>query len=190
MGVRRSVAVLLVTAAVGVLFVACGSGSTNRSPPSVAVRSCSMVGSGGLARGYRRRALIYGPLALGNLRTYKAHQPLPGSIRGRHSAYEVIAIVDAGAKPVLTLPRSEWPSVGLLYDPGKFRTDGLYRLVDLDQVVRFHACPNRNFNHGVSQFDGGFVVTRSQCVRFTVTVPNTAIYHGAFPAAATCRKSP
>jgi hypothetical protein len=147
-----------------------------------------MVGSGGLARDYRRRALIYGPLALGNLRTYTARQPLPGSMRGRHSAYEVIAIVNAGAKPVLSLPRSEWPSVGLLYDPAKFRSDGLYRLADLDQVVRFRACANQSFTHGVSQFDGGFVVTRSQCVRFTVTVPNVATYDGAFPAAATCAK--
>jgi hypothetical protein len=147
-----------------------------------------MVGSGGLARDYRRRALIYGPLALGNLRTYTERQPLPGAMRGRHSAYEVIAIVTAGADPVLTLPRSEWRSVGLLYDPGKFRTDGLYRLADLDQVVRFHACPNQSFNHGVSQFDGGFVVTHEQCVRFTITVPNRATYHGDFPAAATCRR--
>ena len=52
----------------------------------------------------------------------------------------MIAIVNAGAAPVLSLPRSEWETVGLLYDPSKFRNDGLYRIRDLDQVVRFRAC--------------------------------------------------
>ena len=36
-----------------------------------------MVGSGGLAADYRRRALILGPLALAGLRTYTARQSLP-----------------------------------------------------------------------------------------------------------------
>jgi hypothetical protein len=145
-----------------------------------------MVGSGGLQAGFRRRALILGPLALGNLRTYTSRQPLPGKVDGRYGAYEVIAIVKAGAAPVLSLPRSEWSTVGLLYDPGKFRDDGAYRIRDLDQVVRFHACNAASFNHGVSQFDGGFVVSRPQCVRFTVSTLNGRTYQGAFPAAAPC----
>lgn len=145
-----------------------------------------MVGSGGLAAGYRRRALILGPLALGNLRTYTARQPLPGEVDGRYGAYEVIAIVNAGTAPVLSLPRSEWSTVGLLYDPSKFRDDGAYRIRDLDQLVRFRACRATSFNHGVSQFDGGFVVSRPQCVRFTVSTPNGRTYAGAFRAAAPC----
>jgi hypothetical protein len=145
-----------------------------------------MVGFGGLAAGYRRRALVLGPLALGNLRTYTPTQALPGTLNGRYGAYEVIAIVSAGATPVLSLPRSEWATVGLLYDPDKFRSDGAYRLRDLDQVVRFSACKSRSFNHGVSQFDGGFVVTRKQCVHFQVAVPSGRTYDGEFPAAAPC----
>lgn len=167
----------------------CGGSSPTRdaAKPAVALRTCSMVGFGGLARDYRSRALVYGPLALGNLRAYSAAQPLPPTLHGRHGAYEVIAIVTARARPVLALPRSEWPTVGLLYDPAKFRDDGVYRLQDLDQVVRFRACPRASFNHGVSQFDGGFVVTRPQCVHFTVTVAGERTYHGEFPAAAPCR---
>ena len=175
--------------AVATVIAACGGSSVRHAAlksPSIASRTCSMVGFGGLARGYRRRALVFGPLALGNLRTYTAKQPLPGSLNGRYGAYEVIAIVSAGSRPVLSLPRSEWASVGLLYDPNKFRNDGAYRLQDLAQIIRFRACNSRSFNHGVSQFDGGFVVTHKQCVRFDVTVPSGHIYRGEFPAAAPC----
>lgn len=70
--------------------------------------------------------------------------------------------------------------MGLLYDPNKFRDDGLYRIRDLDQVVRFRACKPPSFNHGVSQFDGGFVVTRKQCVHFTVSIPSGRRYQGSF----------
>jgi hypothetical protein len=98
----------------------------------------------------------------------------------------VIAIVTAGGQPTRSLPRSEWATVGLLYDPSKFRSDGAYRIRDLDQIVRFRACRSPSFNHGVSQFDGGFVVSRPQCVHFTVAVPAGQTYRGEFPAAAQC----
>jgi hypothetical protein len=149
-----------------------------------------MVGSGGLARNYRQRALVLGPVAFGNLRTYTAQQPLPGGAAGRYGAYEVIAIVRAGAQPIVSLPRSEWSSVGLLYAPSKFRDDGLYRIGDLDQAVRFKACRSPRFNHGVSQFDGGFVVAHKQCVHFEVRTGIGRTYEGEFPAAAACRRRP
>jgi hypothetical protein len=145
-----------------------------------------MVGFGGLAPDYRQRGLVLGPLVLGDLREYTARQPLPGEVAGRFGAYEVIAIVQAGTRPTLSLPRSEWSTVGLVYDPSKFRDDGAYRIKDLDQVVLFRACRSRRFNHGVSQFDGGFVVSHKQCVRFLVTTPGGRSYHGEFPAAAPC----
>ena len=181
---------------VGVLVAGCGGSTARRTAavstpagglPSVAVRTCSMVGSGGLAADYRQLALIYGPLALGNLRTITGREPLPPRAAGRrYGALEAIAIVTAGQEPVLSLPRSEWATVGLIYDPNKFREDGAYRIGDLDQVVRFTACRSPSFNHGVSQFDGGFVITRKQCVHFLVTVPGGATCRGEFPAAAAC----
>jgi hypothetical protein len=179
---------LTLAVALGAL-TACGGASSHpeaRSVPSVVVRSCSMVGFGGLRPGWRRRALIFGPLAFGDLREYTAGQPLPGRIGRRYGAYEITAIVQAGAQPVLSLPNSEWSSVGLLYDPSKFRDDGAYRLRDLDQVIRFRACRSRTFNHGVSQFDGGFVVTRRQCVHFEVQDSSGHTYTGEFPVAAPC----
>jgi hypothetical protein len=98
----------------------------------------------------------------------------------------VIAIVRAGAVVELTLPRREWRSVGLLYDPSKFRSDGTYRVRDLARSVEFRSCRQKSFNHGVSQFDGGFVVSRRQCVRFLVASGGKT-YAGEFPAAASCR---
>ena len=115
------------------------------------MRACS-VGFGGLTANYRRSAQLR-TWALGNLRTSTANQSLPGEIAGRYGAHEVIAIVNAGTTPVLSLPRPEWRTVGLLYDPRKFRNDGAYRIQDLAQVVRFCACESPSFNHGVSQLD-------------------------------------
>lgn len=179
--------------AAATMVAGCGGSLPKRvahTGPSITVRTCSMVGSGGLSADYRQRALVFGPLALGNLRTYTAQQPgLPGTLDGRYGAFEVIAIVNAGADPVLSLPRLEWSTVGLLYDPNKFRDDGAYRVRDLDQAVRFRACKSRRFNHGVSQFDGGFVVARKQCVHFLVTNPGGRTYHGEFPAAAPCKRA-
>jgi hypothetical protein len=180
---RLGAAVALVIA-LSVGLTACG-GSAARAA-SVSVRTCSMVGSGGLAADYRERALIVGPLALTNVRTYKASQGLPGHVGKRYGAYEIIAVVRYGATVTVRLRRSEWATVGLLYDPSKFRDDGAYLVKNMAQVVRLRACKSRSFNHGVSQFDGGFVVTRKQCVRFTVTA-NGRTYAGEFPAAAPCK---
>jgi hypothetical protein len=158
-----------------------------RTPAAAAAtRTCAMVGFGGLAKDYRRHALVVGPIAFGNLRALSPREPLPVARGERHGAYEVIAIVNAGADLTISLPRSEWSTVGLLYDPSKFRDDGLYRLTDMDQAMRLIACKPPSFNHGVSQFDGGFVVTRPQCVRFAVTTADGRRYSGRFPAAAPC----
>jgi hypothetical protein len=174
---------VIVAGALIASLAGCGGGT---SQPAVTLRTCSVVGYGGLAADYHRRALILGPLALGNLRTYRPSTPLPGHVGDRTGAYEIIAIVRADTQPTLSLPRSEWSTVGLLYDPSKFRNDGAYRIRDLAQVVHFHACRSLSFNHGVSQFDGGFVVTHPQCVRFTVAVSGGKTYQGQFPAAARC----
>lgn len=167
--------------------LAVGLGACGGSAPtaSITVRTCSEVGSGGLAADYRKRALVLGPLALSNVRTYKASQPLPGHIGERYGAYEIIAVVRHGVKVAISLPRSEWATVGLLYDPSKFRDDGSYLIKDMAQVARLEACKSASFGHGVSQFDGGFVITRPQCVRFTVTARQRT-YPGEFPAAAAC----
>ena len=85
---------------------------------------------------------------------------------------------------MLTLPRTEWGSVGLLYNPAQFRDDGAYLLKNTTHAVRFRACTSVRFNGGVSQFDGGLVVTRPQCVRVVVTTPDGHRYQGEFPAAA------
>ena len=191
--IRQREAMVGVGVAVAATLIA-GCGGSSASPaalraPSIGVRTCSKVGFGGLAADWRRRAVTFGPLSFPNLRQFTAHDPLPGTLDGRYGAYEIVAVVSAGAMPVLSLPRSEWATVGLLYNPDKFRNDGAYRIQDMDQVVRFSACKSRSFNHGVSQFDGGFLVTRKQCVRFLVTIPNGPTYRGEFRAAAPCPRA-
>jgi hypothetical protein len=171
-------------ATLSVALAACG-GFGGGAAASIFVRTCSVVGHGGLAADYRTRALVLGPLALANVRTYRASQAPPGHVGGRYGAYEIIAVVRHGATVTLRLPRSEWATVGLLYDPNKFRDDGAYLIKNLAQAVRFQACSSASFNHGVSQFDGGFVITRPQCVHFTVTADGRA-FPGDFPAAAPC----
>src|SRR5947209_14642937 len=94
-------------------------------------------------------------LASLGVRTYEASQPLPGHVGKRFGAYETIAVVRHGAEVTIRLPRSEWATVGLLYDPSKFRDDGAYLIKDMAQVARLEACKSASFNHGVSQFDGG-----------------------------------
>jgi hypothetical protein len=169
------------------LAVALGAWGGSTAPTgSVQVRTCSEVGSDGLAADYRKRALILGPLALSNVRTYEAGQPLPGHVGKRYGAYEIIAVVRHGATVTIRLPRSEWATAGLLYDPDEFRDDGAYLIKDMAQVARLEACKSTTFNHGVSQFDGGFVITRPQCVHFTVTAGRHT-YRGEFPAAAPCK---
>jgi hypothetical protein len=135
--------------------------------------------------------MIFGPLAFGNMRSFRANQPLPSRRRhGRHEqfgAYEVIAILNATTSATVRIPPAERRTVALIYDPNKFKSNGWYRLRNLDHQVRFVACKSRNFNHGVSQFDGGFMVTTPQCVRFDVRVPGHKLYVGEFPAARPCK---
>jgi hypothetical protein len=112
----------------------------------------------------QRHALRVGPLSLGSLRTIMMSQ-LPTLRPGQQRVYalESIAVIDAGAVATIAVPASERRFVGLIYDQAKFRSDGRYRVRDLDWVVRFEACKDPGFNHGRSQYDGGIVVAGRRC---------------------------
>jgi hypothetical protein len=88
----------------------------------------------------------------------------------RFWALESIAVIEAGASVTVAVPasersyvESERSYVALIYDKSKFRDDGAYRIRDLDWVVRFEACKDPHFNHGISQYDGGVVVAERRC---------------------------
>lgn len=106
-----------------------------------------------------------GPIALGALGTFRRAQleaARPG--QQRFPAIESVAVVNAGATVTVAVPRAERGYVGLIYDKSKFSNDGLYRIKDLNWVVRFEACTDTKFNYGYSQFDGGIVVAGRRCL--------------------------
>ena len=129
-----------------------------------------------------------GPVALGALRVFKRSQ-LPVARPGQHRFYpiESIAVVDAGATVTVAVTPADRDHAGLIYDQNKFRPDGLYRIADMDGVVRFEACVDPTFNHGYSQFDGGFVVAGRRCLFLEIYV-NGRRYRR--PAVADCEHTP
>jgi hypothetical protein len=141
------------------------AGLPRDTPTATTVRGCESSGQHGVGPTSYAGSLIVGPISLGGLGSELAHTLLaqPRSSGGRYPALESIAILKAGTKVVLAIPRAERGAVALIYDKGKFREDGLYRVRDLDQVVRFEACRDPAFNHGISQFDGGIVVVGRRC---------------------------
>jgi hypothetical protein len=138
------------------------------APPAPVVRGCDRdhtgVGYGGVSADTLKQALRVGPIALGGLGGLSLAQLPPRRPRQqRFLALESIAIIKAGAVVTVTVPVAQRRSVGLLYDQDKFRPDGRYRVKDLDFVVRFEACKDPAFNHGISQYDGGIVVAGRRC---------------------------
>lgn len=163
-GSRRQLAAGVAALAVTLALWGCGETRT-AVPPATFVRGCSGgVGSGGVSRFSQSQALHVGPLSLGALATLSLgslDRARPGQTR--FGALEDIAVIRAGTVVTVAVPPLERSYVGLIYDPAKFRTDGAYRISDLDSVVRFQACKNPKFNHGHSQYDGGIVVAGCRC---------------------------
>jgi hypothetical protein len=112
-----------------------------------------------------QQSLVVGPIRLGGLGAELTRSGLPQT-RGVHGGYpvlEAIVTLEAAATVVLSVPPAERGYIALVYDKSKFRDDGLYQVRNLDSVVRFEACRDRAFNHGISQFDGGIVLASRRC---------------------------
>jgi hypothetical protein len=135
------------------------------TPSANVVRDCGSSGQHGVTADSLQQALTVGPISLGGLGAELTHSGLPHTpgVRGRYLSLEAIAVVRAGATVVLVVPRAERRYVALIYSKSNFRSDGLYRIRDLASVVRFEACRDAAFNHGISQFDGGLVVAGRRC---------------------------
>jgi hypothetical protein len=156
--------------AVVAVSVLAGCGESVRTPTPVATvaRTCDAhhtgVGYGGVSAYAQSQALRVGPISLGSLGTLTlASLDRVRAGPTRFWALESIAVVKAGASVTVAVPAPERSYVALIYDKNKFRDDGAYRIRDLDWVVRFQACKDAHFNHGVSQYDGGVVVARRRC---------------------------
>jgi hypothetical protein len=153
------------------LALGCGSGHARHAAAvTAAVRDCASSGQHGLAGPPYPGALRVGPLSLSNLADPKAIQGIAPPMGGRYPALESIAVLAAAHEATVTVPMRERSTVGLLYDKSQFRDDGLYLVGALDASIRFTACKAPSFNGGVSQFDGGLVVSRPQCVELDFQV--------------------
>jgi hypothetical protein len=133
------------------------------------VRDCSSSGQHGLGYAFHHGALRIGPLSLGDLGDPGAITAVAPLVGSRFPALESIAVLQAGHEATVMVPQRERATVALLYDKSRFRDDGLYSLRGMASTVAFKACGDPSFNHGVSQFDGGLLVTRPQCLELDFT---------------------
>jgi hypothetical protein len=146
-----------------------GAGSTPRDggdaaaaaePEPEFVRPCKTAVYGDLRRGWPKRAVVAGPLAL---------LPYPER-RPKHfvpdAALKAIAVVRAGARVTLAVPEAERQRISLLYGySGPARTSS----------VRFRACSRSGKYPGPAgypgretQFNGGFFVRDAHCAAIEV----------------------
>jgi hypothetical protein len=166
------------------------------APAAQVVRGCDAhhtgVGYGGVSQSSLQQALRVGPLSLGALRTLQLSQlsqSRPGQLR--FGAIESIAVIRAGGSVTVAVPASERRYVALIYDQNKFRNDGAYRISDLDSVVRFEACRDPHFNHGISQYDGGIVVVGRRCFTLDFYVSGQkGAARRRIPSTARCSRAP
>jgi hypothetical protein len=169
--VSTLVAVAALTLAAG------GDGSTPRDggdapaaaePEPETVRRCKTAVYGELRRGWPKRAVVAGPLALLPYRERRPKFFVPDA------ELKAIAAVRAGARVTLAVPEAERQRISLLYDygPGPHRP---LRLSDGTSSVRFRACSRSAEYPGPAgypgretQFNGGFFVRDAHCAAIEV----------------------
>jgi hypothetical protein len=153
----------------------CSSGGDDESkvptrPAGAAVfggpaRGCADRVEGELRRGWRREGTVAaGPIAWPYVRATYAEQPrsLFAARRGRYRGQKALAVVDAAAAVNVKVGARSPASV--LYDPALFNDSNLYRLGDGAKSFTFRACSDEE-----TQFNGGFVVARAQCLLIDVS---------------------
>jgi hypothetical protein len=172
---RTQIALVIVVSALvavaALVLVAGGDESTPRDgrdaaavaePEPETVRPCKTAIFGELSPGWRKRAVVAGPLALLPYLERRPEHFVPDA------DLKVIAVVDAGASVTLAVPEAERQRLSLLYGtgPGPRR---LWRLSDGTSSVRFRACSRSGKYPGPeTQFNGGFFVRDAHCAAVEV----------------------
>jgi hypothetical protein len=139
-------------------------------PEPEAVRPCRTAVFGELDPGWRKRAVVAGPLAL---LPYLERRP---ELFVPDAELKVIAVVDAGARVTLAVPEAERQHISLLYDFGGPRLNRLFRLSDGTSSVRFSACSRSGAEYPgpggypgrETVFNGGFFVRDAHCAAIEV----------------------
>jgi hypothetical protein len=136
----------------------------------VFVRGCTGIVSGTLGAGWKKRAVVIGPIAFVGLNGV-ASEPdrFFRSKRGRYPSLKALAVVKGGAKVTVTVAARDVVRVRLLYDPASWTDRNLYPLEAGDTRTVFGPClPGR-----WAQFNGGFLVTGRTCATLIVTGDGT-----------------
>jgi hypothetical protein len=140
-------------------------GSSPIPDARVFVRSCESSVSGDLGAGWRRDAVLTGPVAFVGARGYEDDPKRLFLVRnpGMARAQKVLAVVD-GDSPVVVTLRTR--AAALFYDPSKWGQSNRVPFRRGDEVTRFEPC-TEDSQRG-TQFNGGFLVRRPTCVQVRV----------------------
>jgi hypothetical protein len=153
-----------------------GDAAAAAEPAPETVIPCRRAVYGELEPGWRKQAVVAGPLALVPWEPNFARRR-PELFRGRGAEVKVLAVVRAGARVTLAVPEAERQRLSLLYGvPGPGAR--LWRLSDGTSSVRFKACSRSGAEYpgpggypgGDSQFNGGFFVRDAHCAAIEVWI--------------------
>ena len=132
--------------------------------PEPEIRPSKTAVFGDLIPGWRKRAVVAGPLAL---LPWEPNFGGPGLFRP-DAVIKVLAVVNAGARVTLAVPDAERRRLSLLYDFGRGPSRDL-RFSDGTSSVRFRACSRSGRYPGrETQFNGGFFVRGAHCAAIEV----------------------
>jgi hypothetical protein len=153
-----------------------GDAAAAAEPEPETFSPCRRAVYGELKPGWRKHAVVAGPLALVPWEPNFARRR-PELFRGRGAEVKVLAIVDSGASVTLAVPEAERQRLSLLYGvPGPGARD--WRLSDGTSSVRFSACSPSGAEYPgpggypgrETQFNGGFFVRDAHCAAIDVWV--------------------
>jgi hypothetical protein len=171
---------LLASICAVLLTANCTSGTSEEAAPSaeegrlpaspdagVFVRSCESSVLGDLGAGWRKDAVIAGPVAFVGARGYEDDPNRSFVARGPRmaTAHKVLAVV-VGDRPVIVSVQTR--DAALFYDPSKWGQSNDVAFRRGDEVTRFEPCIG--VTQRSTQFNGGFLVRRPTCVAVRVQI--------------------
>jgi hypothetical protein len=170
---------LLATICAVLLTANCTSGTSEEAPSAeerhlpaspgagAFVRSCESSVFGDLGAGWRKDAVLAGPVAFVGARGYEDDPKRSFVARGARmaTAQKVLAVV-AGDRPVTVSVQTR--DAALFYDPSKWGQSNHVAFRRGDEVTRFEPCIG--VTQRSTQFNGGFLVHRPTCVAVRVQI--------------------
>jgi hypothetical protein len=151
------------------------SAVSNGPPPAPSdafVRTCRSSVFGTLGHGWRQDSVNLGRIAFVGMERLAT-----ASAKTFDEPVKILAVVKAGTSVTVQVTASEAGAVSLFYDLSKFNPGSTVE--SGDSAVTFVPCkpgksPFEEFGASghATQFNGGFIVSRPECVAVDVFVPN------------------